>query len=137
MLTINLFPSHLRKYDFQTVVSVATLIYGFASIVPLCIWFTLKQLEAKVKLITVICLYGYSLFHFIPAAVSPHPTLAYPPALINLIFLPISSLLPRVDFKNSSSFVPHSEALLSVPIGLGDSANPRSSSSVLHHISSS
>lgn len=55
-------------YDFQSVVTVASLVYSFVGIVPLSLWFILRQLEAKVKLISLICLYGYSLFIFIPAS---------------------------------------------------------------------
>jgi hypothetical protein len=46
------------------------LVYGFAGGVPLALWFVFRQFEARLRLITAICLYGYSLFIFIPAAVS-------------------------------------------------------------------
>jgi hypothetical protein len=52
-------------------VTVASLVYGFAVGAPVGIWFVLRQWEqAKLKLITIACLYGYSLILFIPAAVS-------------------------------------------------------------------
>jgi len=60
---------HTWVYDFQSVVSVATLVFGFAGCVPVSIWFVLRQLDAKVKLINIICLYGYALFIYIPASV--------------------------------------------------------------------
>lgn len=55
-------------YDFQSVVTAATLIYGFAFGAPVALWMLLRQYEPKVKLITIICLYGYSLVIFIPWA---------------------------------------------------------------------
>eukprot|EP01041_Mallomonas_annulata_P001499 gene1499-2892_t len=39
------------EYDFQSVVTVASLIYGFMGMVPVSIWFVLRQLDAK-----LICL---------------------------------------------------------------------------------
>ena len=46
------------------------MIYGFAAATPLSIWFALRQLTGlKVILMTTVCLYGYSLFVFIPATV--------------------------------------------------------------------
>jgi hypothetical protein len=56
------------EYDFQSVVTASSLVYTFAAGVPLSLWFIFRQLtEAKMKLITLICLYGYSLLVFIPA----------------------------------------------------------------------
>ena len=56
------------EYDFQSVVTASSLVYTFAAGVPLGIWFILRQLtDAKMKLITLVCLYGYSLLTFIPA----------------------------------------------------------------------
>ena len=64
----------IRSYDFQSVVDVAALVYGFAGCVPLGIWFILRQYEANdlksIPLITAVCVYGYSLISFIPATVS-------------------------------------------------------------------
>lgn len=58
-----------REYDFNSVVSIAGVVYGFMVVVPTLIWFLFRQLETSTRLITVICVYGYSLFVFIPAAV--------------------------------------------------------------------
>ena len=55
-------------YDFQSVVSVATLVYCFAVGAPFAIWLLLRHFESKLKLISIICLYGYSMLLFIPAA---------------------------------------------------------------------
>jgi protein YIPF1/2 len=54
--------------DFQIIMNAASLIYGFVSLAPIVSYFTLGQLGVNVSLITLICLYGYSLFIFIIAS---------------------------------------------------------------------
>jgi len=56
-------------YDFESVVEIATLIYSFAGIAPLSIWFVLRQFGADLNLITTGCIYGYSLLPFILASI--------------------------------------------------------------------
>jgi hypothetical protein len=59
-----------REYDFQSVLTASSVVYGFAAGAPLGIWFALRQLTGlKVAIITTVCLYGYSLTVFIPAVV--------------------------------------------------------------------
>lgn len=58
-----------RVYDFQSIVTASSLIFGFAFGAPLAIWFGLKQINLNLKIVTIGCLYGYSLFVFIPATV--------------------------------------------------------------------
>lgn len=58
------------SYDFQSVVTASSIIYGFATAIPVALWLILRHYEANLKLVTSICIYGYSLFVFIPAAVS-------------------------------------------------------------------
>ena len=65
----------VRIYDFQELLSIASIVYGFAGSVPVIIWFVLRQMEAKLSLISAICLYGYSLFIYIPASVWLMPRL--------------------------------------------------------------
>jgi hypothetical protein len=60
----------VRNYDFQSFLTLASLIYSFAGGVPVIMWLGLRQFNAKFKLITAICLYGYSLLIFVPIAVS-------------------------------------------------------------------
>jgi hypothetical protein len=59
-----------RVYDFESIVTASTLVFGFAIGAPLGIWFVLKQLSPNLRAVTIGCLYGYSLFVFIPATVS-------------------------------------------------------------------
>eukprot|EP01038_Epipyxis_sp_PR26KG_P012221 gene12221-16371_t len=57
---------NVMAYNFQSVVSAASVIYGFSSIAPLLIWGVFRTYEPKLKFVTILCLYGYSLFVFIP-----------------------------------------------------------------------
>lgn len=59
----------LREYNFQSVLTASSIIYGFAAIAPTLIWFVFRQYEPKLKFISIFCLYGYSLISFIPAVV--------------------------------------------------------------------
>lgn len=65
------------SYDFQTVVNVASTVYGFVACVPAAVWIVLKQYEQPVppsgvapiplNLVTAVSIYGYSLLAYIPA----------------------------------------------------------------------
>lgn len=59
----------LWRYNFQSVVSACSIIYGFSFLPPAALWFIFRQFEIKQhsKLANCICLYGYSMFIFIPA----------------------------------------------------------------------
>jgi hypothetical protein len=60
-----------RQYDFNSVVSIAAVVYSFLGCVPLAIWFLFRQLETNTSLVAILCVYGYSLTVFIPASVIP------------------------------------------------------------------
>lgn len=60
----------LWEYDFQNVVTLSSVVYGFVCIAPMAVWILFRQLEIQINLLPIICLYGYSLFVYIPAAVS-------------------------------------------------------------------
>mmetsp|Transcript_20481 Transcript_20481/g.28192 ORF Transcript_20481/g.28192 Transcript_20481/m.28192 type:complete len:235 (-) Transcript_20481:113-817(-) len=55
------------EYNFQSVLTASSLIYGYAAIAPTLIWFVFRQYEPKLKFISIFCLYGYSLIPFLPA----------------------------------------------------------------------
>lgn len=55
-------------YNFDEILSISSVIYGFSGSVPLIIWFILRQMGSTMKLINAVCLYGYSLTIFVPAA---------------------------------------------------------------------
>ncbi|KAF8401664.1 hypothetical protein HHK36_012610 [Tetracentron sinense] len=54
-------------YDINLVTWSAGLFYGYVTIVPLGLYIILKYFSAPSGLVQLFCLYGYSLFIFIPA----------------------------------------------------------------------
>ncbi|GJT55201.1 protein YIPF1 [Tanacetum coccineum] len=54
-------------YDIHLLTWSASLLYGYALVVPLILYIVLKYLSAPLSLAHILCLYGYSLFIFIPA----------------------------------------------------------------------
>ncbi|KAF3454461.1 hypothetical protein FNV43_RR04908 [Rhamnella rubrinervis] len=54
-------------YDINLVTWSAGLFYGYVTIVPLLLYVILKYFSAPSGLVQLLCLYGYSLFVFIPA----------------------------------------------------------------------
>ena len=55
------------EYDFQSIVTASSVVYGFAIGAPFLFYLLFRHLEGNVKLITAVCVYGYSSFVFIPA----------------------------------------------------------------------
>ncbi|XP_058738582.1 uncharacterized protein LOC131610609 [Vicia villosa] len=55
------------NYDINLVTWSAGLFYGYVTIVPLCLYVILKYFSVPAGLVQLLCLYGYSLFIFIPA----------------------------------------------------------------------
>ncbi|XP_072959231.1 uncharacterized protein [Typha angustifolia] len=56
------------NYDINLVTWSAGLFYGYVTLVPLGLYIILKYLSAPSGLVQLWCLYGYSLFIFIPAS---------------------------------------------------------------------
>nr|GMD42159.1 protein YIPF1 homolog [Ipomoea batatas] len=54
-------------YDINLLTWSAGLFYGYVLIVPLCLYVILKYFSAPAGIVQLFCLYGYSLFIFIPA----------------------------------------------------------------------
>ncbi|KAG6590392.1 protein YIPF1 homolog [Cucurbita moschata] len=55
------------NYDINLVTWSAGLFYGYVTIVPLGLYVVLKYFSVPSGLVQLLCLYGYSLFVFIPA----------------------------------------------------------------------
>ncbi|KAJ3670864.1 hypothetical protein LUZ60_008290 [Juncus effusus] len=55
-------------YDINLVTWSAGLFYGYVTLVPLVLFLVLKYFSAPSGLVQLWCLYGYSLFVFIPAS---------------------------------------------------------------------
>lgn len=58
------------NYDINLVTWSAGLFYGYVTVVPLGLYVILKYFSVPSGLVQLLCLYGYSLFVFIPALVS-------------------------------------------------------------------
>ena len=55
-------------YDFQSLVTASTIIYGYMFLVPLAMYLVMRQLGSSMGLVLTICLFGYALGVFIPAS---------------------------------------------------------------------
>ncbi|KAG2273053.1 hypothetical protein Bca52824_067608 [Brassica carinata] len=55
------------NYDINLVTWSAGVFYGYVTIIPLALYVVLKYFSAPSGLVQLFCLYGYSLFIFIPA----------------------------------------------------------------------
>ncbi|GLT90298.1 hypothetical protein SLE2022_082400 [Rubroshorea leprosula] len=55
------------NYDVNLVTWSAGVFYGYVTVVPLALYVILKYFSAPSGLVQLFCLYGYSLFIFIPA----------------------------------------------------------------------
>jgi len=57
-------------YDFAKLPWAAAVVFGYNVIVPLALWGTLTWIDDfDISLVQMFCLYSYSMFIFIPAAV--------------------------------------------------------------------
>lgn len=56
------------EYDINMITWSAGLFYGYVTLVPLFLYVILKYFSAPSGLVQLFCLYGYSLFVFIPAS---------------------------------------------------------------------
>lgn len=56
-------------YDINLMSSAALVFYGYVGLVPLALYFLLRYLGVTSGVFQLWCLYGYSLFVFIPASV--------------------------------------------------------------------
>jgi len=79
-------------YDFDKVPIAAAGFYGYLIIVPALIWAIARFLSARLSLVEHYCIYGYSLFVFIPASlILIAPSSGWLPYVINAIAALIST----------------------------------------------
>lgn len=57
-------------FDVNYINLAASLIYGYAIIVPVAFYFSLRYMGSRADLLRFWCLWGYSLFIFVPTTVS-------------------------------------------------------------------
>lgn len=58
------------KYDFLKLTVGTGIIYGFGFGIPFLFWLYFKWADLNISLIEVLCIYGYSMFIYVPVAVS-------------------------------------------------------------------
>eukprot|EP01094_Clydonella_sp_ATCC50884_P012328 TRINITY_DN2234_c0_g1_i3.p1 TRINITY_DN2234_c0_g1~~TRINITY_DN2234_c0_g1_i3.p1 ORF type:complete len:402 (+),score=113.64 TRINITY_DN2234_c0_g1_i3:112-1206(+) len=58
------------EYDFSKVTFGALLIYCYLAIVPILFWTGFKYLDAPIGMLDSYCLFGYSLFAYVPASLA-------------------------------------------------------------------
>ena len=55
-------------YDFQSLMTASTIIYGYMFLVPFAMYLVMRHFGSSIGLVLTICLYGYALAVFIPAS---------------------------------------------------------------------
>jgi len=58
------------QYDIMKLIYGSAVVYGYCLLVPLALFFYLKWIEVDVRLIEILCIYGYSLFIYLPVSVA-------------------------------------------------------------------
>jgi len=82
------------EYDFNKLSFAAAAIYGYLAVIPLLVFGAMKYLNLPLKLMEILCLYGYSFFVYIPISVLcvlPSETLRW--GLVGIAALISSSVL--------------------------------------------
>lgn len=90
------------NYDFELVTSCMSLVYGYLALLPLGMWAACKYvLNAQVPLIDLVCLFGYSLFLFIPfVLLALVPFLSWPSlmaAMVSSTLFILRSVVPLIS----------------------------------------
>lgn len=57
------------KYDFVKLTVGTGIIYGFTFGIPFLFWLYFKWVDFNISLIEILCIYGYSLFIYIPVSI--------------------------------------------------------------------
>jgi hypothetical protein len=90
-------------YDINKVTYAAIMFYGYVGVIPLGLYFLLKYLGVTSGLVQLWCLYGYSLFVFIPASVNylPPESFNLQVLLLSLCILPLyEKLLMHMKYSS-------------------------------------
>ena len=88
-------------YDINYMSWAACLIYGYICSVPLRFYFLLRYLGISTPLVQLWCLYGYSLFIFIPASI----LLIFPTEFLRWTVIALALLFAIHSFRLSPFFV--------------------------------
>lgn len=58
------------NYDVGKLSFAAAAIYGYLAFIPILLSFILRYYKIEVKLLQILCIYGYSFFVYIPVSVN-------------------------------------------------------------------
>jgi hypothetical protein len=93
--------SYAWTYDFTKMTFGATIVYGYASLIPFLVYLALRYAGARTSLVDLLCLYGYSLFIYVPASI-----LCIPPSpVVQWIFVALAALASTAFQVRSLRFV--------------------------------
>jgi hypothetical protein len=93
--------SYAWTYDFTKMTFGATIVYGYASLIPFLVYLALRYAGARTSLVDLLCLYGYSLFIYVPASI-----LCIPPSpVVQWIFVALAALASTAFLVRSLRFV--------------------------------
>ena len=94
------------QFNISKVNWAAGIFYGYTCILPLILYFFFNYIGASVGVVRLWCLYGYSLFAFIPASVSFFCTLILEACLFTSIkwylldlYFQVLSIIPAETFR--------------------------------------
>ncbi|KYQ93520.1 Yip1 domain-containing protein [Tieghemostelium lacteum] len=92
------------QVDMQKIVYSAIAIYGYSFIVPLILWGVFKWMKLGLRLLDMLCIYGYTLFIYIPASI----LCVVPLQLVQWIIVGIAALVSGA-FLVTNIFTPLKE----------------------------
>eukprot|EP00744_Colponema_vietnamica_P000370 GILI01000648.1.p1 GENE.GILI01000648.1~~GILI01000648.1.p1 ORF type:complete len:353 (+),score=129.40 GILI01000648.1:86-1144(+) len=108
------------EYDFSYVPAAAGVVYGFGFVFPLVLWFIMRQFGTQTPIVQVICIYGYSLFVFIPLtllSIIPYEAARW--VFVTLGLLMSSSFLLSNFWREMDRYIPKQKyILLAVILGV-------------------
>jgi hypothetical protein len=93
--------SYAWTYDFTKMTFGATIVYGYTMLIPLLVYLALRYAGARTTLVDLLCLYGYSLFIYVPASI-----LCIPPSpVVQWIFVAVAAFASTTFVVRSLRFV--------------------------------
>ncbi|KAN0055287.1 hypothetical protein ACTA71_008397 [Dictyostelium dimigraforme] len=92
------------EVDIQKIVYSAIAIYGYSFVIPLILWGVFKWMNLGLRLLDMLCIYGYTLFIFIPASI----LCVIPLQLVQWIIVAVAAIVSGL-FLVSNIFTPLKE----------------------------
>ncbi|KAM9997843.1 hypothetical protein ACTFIY_007502 [Dictyostelium cf. discoideum] len=92
------------EVDIQKIVYSAITIYGYSFVIPLILWGIFKWMNLGLRLLDMLCIYGYTLFIFVPASI----LCVIPLQLVQWIIVAVASIISGL-FLVTNIFTPLKE----------------------------